>query len=430
MRKNGRKRKSIQAVSALLGTAVLSAGCAGQAEKEDGGKEEVSIPIILTVDSSTGIKNEEDVVEAFNEKYDGKWQADVEWIMETEEEYRQNLKRQNVTDTLPAVITDLRMLPAFYYMMIQDGRIEEISSYIEEDEEWQAMIEPAVLESCTEEDGSVYLGPLSTAAFSCSGVFWNEELFAQAGIESFPETWEEFWDCCEKLEASGITPLALHTEGTAWAPMLFATAEAASTEEGAAFMHQFYPESYQNESGVRIAGTLEKLFAYTTQDALYSDFDVAYENFFSGKAAMIPNGYWMMDQIPEEWQDKVRFSSFPENKLISSPETFGWAVVSSYSEEVKEGAVAFLKLRTQLNQEKKEELFSKDPESFIPAERDYIAVYQNEPQLVPNYQVKWNSILQEETLGEILPQLAQGKISAEEFTRREDESIQEFLEEQ
>lgn len=170
----------------LLGIAVLSAGCAGQAEKEDTGKEEVSIPIILTVDSSTGIKNEEDVVEAFNEKYDGKWQADVEWIMETEEEYRQNLKRQNVTDTLPAVITDLRMLPAFYYMMIQDGRIEEISSYIEEDEEWQAMIEPAVLESCTEEDGSIYLGPLSTAAFSCSGVFWNEELFAQAGIQSFP----------------------------------------------------------------------------------------------------------------------------------------------------------------------------------------------------------------------------------------------------
>lgn len=56
----------------LLGTAVLSAGCARQAEKEDTGKEEVSIPIILTVDSSTGIKNEEDVVEAFNEKYDGK----------------------------------------------------------------------------------------------------------------------------------------------------------------------------------------------------------------------------------------------------------------------------------------------------------------------------------------------------------------------
>ena len=68
-----------------------------------------------------------------------------------------------MTDTLPAVITDLRMLPAFYYMMIQDGRIEELTEYINEDEEWKAMIEPAVLESCSEEDGSIYLGPISTA---------------------------------------------------------------------------------------------------------------------------------------------------------------------------------------------------------------------------------------------------------------------------
>lgn len=44
--------------------------------------------------------------------------------------------------------------------------------------------------------------------------------------------------------------------------------------------------------------------------------------------------------------------------------------------------------------------------------------------------MKWNSILQEETLGEILPDLAQGKMTPEEFTEKEDESIQKFLEEQ
>ena len=145
---------------------------------------------------------------------------------------------------------------------------------------------------------------------------------------------------------------------------------------------------------------------------------------------MIPNGYWMMDQIPEEWQDKVRFSAFPENKMISSPETFGWAIVSGYSEEVKEGAAALLKLRTQLNMEQREELFTKDPSGMIPAERDYIEAYRKDPQLVPNHQVKWNSILQEETLGEILPALAQGKMTPEEFAAREDESIRMFEEEQ
>lgn len=425
-----KKSRAVRAAAAALLLAMLVSGCSETAEQTSGGEEEVTIPMILIVDSSTGIKNEEELITEFNRIYDGKWQADVQWIMETEEEYRQNLKRQNVTDTLPAVITDLRMLPAFYYMMIQDGRIEELTEYINEDEEWKAMIEPAVLESCSEEDGSIYLGPISTAAFSCSGMFWNEELFAQAGIEKFPETWEEFWECCEQLSACGITPLALHTEGTAWAPMLIATAEAASTEEGAAFMNEFYPDTYQNESGLRIAQTLQKLFQYTTDDALYMDFDVSYDNFFSGQAAMIPNGYWMMDQIPEEWQDKVRFSPFPENKMVSSPETFGWAIVSGYSDEVKEGAAALLKLRTQLNMEQREELFSKDPEEMIPAERDYIAAYKNGPQLVPNYQVKWNSILQEETLGEILPDLALGKMTPEEFTAKEDESIAQFLEEQ
>ena len=428
----GRTRKGgrLQAAAAALLLAVTAAGCSEKNVQAPGGEEEVSIPVVLIVDSSTGIRNEENVIQEFNRIYDGKWQADVEWIMETEEEYRQNLKRQNVTDTLPAVITDLRMLPAFYYMMIQDGRIEELSDYIYTDEEWKSMIEPSVLESCSEEDGSIYLGPISTAAFSCSGMFWNEELFARAGIESFPETWEEFWKCCEQLESCGITPLALHTEGTAWAPMLIATAEAASAEEGAEFMEEFYPETYQNNSGLRIAQTLQRLFSYTTEDALYADFDVSYENFFSDRAAMIPNGYWMMDQIPEEWQDKVRFSAFPENKMISSPETFGWAIVSGYSEEVKEGAAALLKLRTRLNMEQREELFTRDPEEMIPAERDYIAAYKNGPQLVPNYQVKWNSILQEETLGEILPELARGKMSPEEFTAKEDESIQKFLEEQ
>ena len=428
----GRTRKGgrLQAAAAALLLAVTAAGCSEKNVQAPGGEEEVSIPVVLIVDSSTGIRNEETLIQEFNRIYDGKWQADVEWIMETEEEYRRNLKRQNVTDTLPAVITDVRMLPAFYYMMIQDGRIEELSDYIYTDEEWKSMIEPSVLESCSEEDGSIYLGPISTAAFSCSGMFWNEELFARAGIESFPETWEEFWTCCEQLESCGITPLALHTEGTAWAPMLIATAEAASAEEGAEFMEEFYPETYQNDSGLRIAQTLQRLFSYTTEDALYADFDVSYENFFSGRAAMIPNGYWMMDQIPEEWQDKVRFSAFPENKMISSPETFGWAIVSGYNEEVKEGAAALLKLRTRLNMEQREELFTRDPGEMIPAERDYIAAYKNGPQLVPNYQVKWNSILQEETLGEILPDLAQGKMTPEEFTEKEDESIQKFLEEQ
>lgn len=256
------------------------------------------------------------------------------------------------------------------------------------------------------------------------------ELFEQAGISRFPETWEEFWKCCEKLKAAGITPLALHTEGTAWAAMLLATAEVAGSEEGAAFMKQLYPDTYQNEPGLEIAGTLKKLFQYTTQDALHNDFDVAYDNFVAGNAAMIPNGYWMIDQIPEEMQKKVCFSTFPENKLIGSPETFGWAVVSTYSEKVKKGAVEFLKFRTKLNKEQKEELLNSRTRQEGTLLDDYLKAYTGNPQIVPNYQVKWNSLLQEDVLGECLAELVQGKITEQEFTQAEDESIRQFEEEQ
>ena len=411
---------------------MLLVGCESEEEKKtQNSQSEIKIPMILTVDPSTGKKNEEKVVVKFNEEYDGIYEIDVEWVMETEDEYRQNLKRLNVTDKLPAIITDLRMLPSFYQMMIEDERIEDLSPYILEDDEWMSMIEPVVLDSFRESDGKIYLAPLSTAAFSCSGVFWNGELFEKAGIDEFPETWEEFWNVCERLESYGITPLALHTEGTAWAAMLLATAELSDTPEGAEFMKEIFPESYQNESGLHMAETLKRLFSYTTKDAIGQNFDVSYENFFSGKAAMIHNGYWMIDQIPEgEWEERVRFSPFPGNKLVSSPETFGWSIVSSYSDEVKKGAVEFLKFRTKLNKEEKEELFRDNGASGGQVVQDYIRAYQRNPQIVPNYQVKWNSILQEETLGAYLPDLISGKITPEQFTQEEDKSIEQFEAEQ
>lgn len=423
-------RRSVYILMSLCLTAVLLGGCGKkQIQKTDNEEEVVEIPMILTVSPTSGKKSEQELVDAFNITYKGKYHIAEEWIMETESDYRQNLKRLNVTDKLPAVITDLRMLPSYYRLLVEDHRIVDLAPYIEADQEWKQMIEPVVLDSCSEEDGSVYLGPVSTAAFSCSGIFWNEELFEQAGIEEFPQTWEEFWDCCEKLQARAITPLGLHTEGTGWSAMLLATAEMADSEEGAAFMNELYPVSYQKDCIYHMADTLQKLYKYTTKDAMNADFDVAYNNFIAGKSAMLANGYWMIDQLPEEFREKVRFSPFPGNKLISSPETFGWAVVDSYSDEVKQGAVEFLKFRTKKNKKLKEDLFSQD-QNTSRLLQDYIRAYCGQPQIVPNYQVKWNSVLQESTLGEALPALAQKKITQADFVRMLTESITESKKEE
>ena len=97
---------------------------------------------------------------------------------------------------------------------------------------------------------------------------------------------------------------------------------------------------------------------------------------------------------------------------------------------MKKGAIEFLKFRTKLNKEQKEELLSGTKRNENPLLNDYLTAYTKNPQIVPNYQVKWNSLLQEEVLGERIPELVKGKITAEEFTRVEDESIQQFNAEQ
>ena len=99
---------------------------------------------------------------------------------------------------------------------------------------------------------------------------------------------------------------------------------------------------------------------------------------------MIPNGYWMIDQIPDVWEQYVRFSSFPENALVSSPETFGWALTSGCSEEVKEGALVFFKFRTEFNLLEKETMLSMEGKYISQVERDYLNAFLNSPKFVPS----------------------------------------------
>ena len=54
-------------------------------------------------------------------------------------------------------------------------------------------------------NGQLYAVPMDST--SLVGIFYNKDVFAEAGIEKAPTTWDEFLDCCEKLKAIGVTPL-------------------------------------------------------------------------------------------------------------------------------------------------------------------------------------------------------------------------------
>lgn len=419
------KKRWIWGVLSFIGSCLFLFSCAMPKAEERKEQEITTIPVIFRANLETGEKENEDLVEKFNEKYKDKYYVDAEWVMETEEEYRKNLKKLNVTDELPAIVFEVQILPSFYQMMLKDERLIDLSPYVESDEELREAIAPEILEKCKDENGKMYFCPAGSPVFNYTGVFWNKELFAKAGIEEFPKTWEEFWDVCDKLKENGITPLSLHTDGTGWSPMLIATAEVASTKEGKEFMEQSFPSSYNNKVGLRIAKNLKKMFQYTTEDAIHSDFDLAHSNFVEGKTAMLVNGYWEIERFNDKIYDKLAFSPFPENETIFSVEQLSWSITSTYSNEVRQGAIEFLKFRV-LEQEKEREVFLREMIDKKDVKGDYARAVSNSLTCIPSYQTKWNSILQEEMLPEILPLLATDSMTEEQFVQKEDESVERY----
>lgn len=416
------KNRKCRMVGILLLLLFCFAGCAGKAEEVNEEEEAVVIPVMLRMDPQSDEASNLDLVEAFNETYEGKYHVEVEWLVETENGYRTKLKQLNATDKLPAVITDVGFDAKFLQLLIDNDRLVNLEPYLEESEEWQAAMKNGIGEEIREEDGSVYVSPLGNLMYSSAGIVYNKELMRKAGYEEFPDSWDEFIKCLQKLKEAGITPLSLHGAGNYWVPMLFSTAYCSTQEDGREFLKEKFPDSYRNDPMRRMMEFMKLLYEYSYEDALEIEYTDAEQRFFNGEAAMIANGPWMFMSLSQEEQPKYGFIDFPGGIMVGSWEMTAWAVVNTYPEEVQQGAVEFLKFRTLKDCKDVEEDISRIDGS----EKDGImAMYQNEAwnthNLVPNYQINWEQNVINECMITYIPQYVKGQIDLEEFLERMDD---------
>lgn len=394
-------------------------------------KKPVAIPVIFLCDEATHNKSNEKLIKEFNTVYKDQYYIDVEWFTGNAADYRARMKMLNSVNELPAIITDVGFDPAFYKLLVENKQIINLAPYFLEDIDWQECFTSEVIESVVEENGELYIMPLNTTYYS--GIFWNKELFKKAGIESFPKTWEEFWKVCERLQECGIIPLSLHTEGTSWASMLLATSFMGQSEEGCEFMKEVFPSTYDVDVFYEMLDVYIKAFEYTTEDAIGKNFDVAEKHFYNEETAMIPNGRWMVESLSNNpyatkgFEDKISFSMFPGDVLIGTPAMSGWAVSANYSKEVQEGAIAFLKFRNQKDKSDTEESLNPKVYSFYEQVlKDYLNVVKQPFKLIPNYQLKWNSLIQDKIFNIELPKLLNHEITPETFIKKMDEAVQYY----
>ena len=422
---------------------MIVAGCNNYSKTEEtdamnvnADSEEIKIPAIFLVNTVSGEKSNEELVNRFNSEYEGKYQIDVEWLAGDESDYRAKIKLLNSTNELPAIITDVGFDYSFYKLLVKYNRIVNIKDYVEKDESWKDLIEYDSFQNCMEKDGSIYLFPLVNQLYY-SGIYYNTELFHKAGIEEFPETWEDFFAACDKLKRAGITPISLHTIGTAWVPMLLCSAYLGSTSEGREFMNQQYPKSYDTEIFIDAIKFVKRLFDYSTEDAFDGDFDTAAWHFYEGETAMIANGEWMVGNfsnpifVEEDLGKHINFHSFPEGVMIGSVQMTGWAISTDYDEEVIQGALEFMKYRL-----KKDEMeYSKivqdyengDAERLVMQYMDQLEMMQYS---VPNFQIKWNPLVQNKVFINSLPKYLKGLESMDSFIGDMNEAVDEYENEQ
>ena len=390
---------------------LLSAGCGKKDAMtilSESGDDIVAIPILLRVDPETGEEEYTELIEGFNEEYADKYRIDAQWIKDTEQGYRERLKMLNVYDQLPIIITDAAFSPDFQELMISNERYLNLYPYLEGREEWEELLEKST-------DEKIYMVPLNMGLYSSAGLYYNKELFQKAGIEKFPQTWEDFFECLGKLQDAGITPLALHGGGEYWSPMLISTAYMCSTEDGKAFLEEYFPESFDNQNVMEMLSCMDVIYDYTFDDALDINFNQAQNRFMNGEAAMLANGYWMIQDIEDDMQNEIGFAPFPGNMMMIDEQMSSWAVISSYSEEEIRGAVEFLTYRQKLSEV--------DEERASRLEKEYIYVFQQTEKQFVNYQLRWEEQVLNDFFNEVFPEFIQGNINRTEFIKKIDEEL-------
>lgn len=138
---------------------------------------------------------------------------------------------------------------------------------------------------------------------NANGVIYNREIFEQQGL-AVPETWDEFVDVCDQLEAAGITPFygtladswtalpsfnalgAYPSQGDFWDQMR-AEGENVGPNSKVSFEKDF-PEALEQQA---------KLFSYAQDGYRGRTYDDGNAAFANGEVAMLMQGIWAINPV-------------------------------------------------------------------------------------------------------------------------------------
>lgn len=345
------KRKRFLA-AALAGLMLVLAGCGasgggkdgGNSSKGDSGEITITIPSYKTGEN-VGAVFFEPQVERFNEKYEGQYKIELENV--TEDVFNDQMKQLAQQDALPPLVQggDKEWLRT---VVFPNGMAYDISGWLGDHPEIkERMLEDGV-DYCTEDDGAIYSVPLATVR--PTGFFWNSAIWYVGDEDLSALTMDDF------ISLMGDQKIAFSTAENAWVSALFLTALIADEEGGVDLLNSGIEERITDLSQPQIVNAVEKLQQLLRNNASANSVGAAYPDaanaFMSDQASIIANGPWMSTDFEEtnseNWSNgfngaDVRASLFPGQVGIAQTRTYGeWWISAKATEEERECALAFI----------------------------------------------------------------------------------------
>jgi raffinose/stachyose/melibiose transport system substrate-binding protein len=265
------------------------------------------------------------IVDDFNAKYGENARVVIDAIPD-DDVYQDKMKTNLATGSLPDIFT-------FYYNPVESlryyssGKLLDLVPYM--NEEWKRNTNPDTL-AAGQYEGQTLAVPLDQMI---TPFFYNKELFEQAGISSFPETWDGMIEAAEALKSRGIHALAMGTGENAWSAMLLYS-YIVSSIGGPDVMKKGLDDPAYAEA----AQILKNLFNYAPNDAVGATYQQYASHFINERAAIIVNGPWMISEFPEELRGKIGVGTSPaapggkgkQGALISG---IGWMMAAKKQDD-------------------------------------------------------------------------------------------------
>lgn len=227
-----------------------------------------------------------ELITAFNETNKGKIKVTVEEIADYNA-YEDKMKTSIATDKVPDVfIFKSGTIAEIYY---KSGKLMDFTSYM--DNSWKDSFVGTSINDSTYENQVLSI----PYEYGVTPVLYNQRLLSKVGVNDFPKTYTEFFDMCDKLLAKDIIPMSQMTGDNAWTTMLWYSQLVVAIGGP-----DVYSRGLDDPAFLEAAKVMQKMFKYTTKDAVGSNAAVASGHFLNEKTAMLINGPWFIGRIKTE----------------------------------------------------------------------------------------------------------------------------------